>query len=175
MENLDPNKIVLQQGLQYEFERNFTKALNVFQSDTAKWYREKALLHFKLGHTEIAYSYFDSLRIEKEDDLRRESKNAGALRNLGIAYAGLARKAEAIEKGLESVEILPLSKDAFAGIFGVENMAEIYTMVSEYDKAIDQLELLLSIPSDITEQRLRLDPVWDPLRKHPRFKLLVEN
>ena len=87
----------------------------------------------------------------------------------------MARKAEAIEKGLESVEILPLSKDAFAGIFGVENMAEIYTMVSEYDKAIDQLELLLSIPSDITEQRLRLDPVWDPLRKHPRFKLLVEN
>ena len=175
MENLDPNKIVLQQGLQYEFERNFTKALNVFESDTAKGYREKALLHFKLGHTEESHLYFDSLRIEKEDDLSRESKNAGALRNLGIAYAGLARKAEAIEKGLEAVEILPLSKDAFAGIFGIENMAEIYTMVSEYDKAIDQLELLLSIPSELTEQSLRLDPTWDPLREHPRFIKLIGN
>ncbi|TFB09695.1 tetratricopeptide repeat protein [Candidatus Marinimicrobia bacterium MT.SAG.3] len=175
MENIDPNKIVLQQGLQYEVERNFTKALNVFESDTAKWYGNKAFLHFKLGHTEKAYSYYDSMRVETEDKLTEDPKNDWALSKLGLAYAGLGRKEEAIEKGLEAVELLPLSKDAFFGTFRIERLAQIYTMVGEYDKAIDQLVLLLSIPGFITEHSLKLDPIWDPLREHPRFIRLIAN
>jgi hypothetical protein len=47
-------------------------------------------------------------------------------------------------------------------------------MVGEFDAAIDQLELLLSIPSTLSVPLLRLDPAWDPLRDHLRFKKLVE-
>jgi serine/threonine-protein kinase len=47
-------------------------------------------------------------------------------------------------------------------------------MVGEFDAAIDQLELLLSIPSTLSVPLLRLDPAWDPLRDHPRFKKLLE-
>jgi serine/threonine-protein kinase len=47
-------------------------------------------------------------------------------------------------------------------------------MVGEYDAAIGQLELLLSIPSEISIPLLRVDPLWDPLRDHPRFQELLE-
>jgi hypothetical protein len=47
-------------------------------------------------------------------------------------------------------------------------------MVGEYDAAIEQLEFLLERPGWISIPLLRLDPAWDPLRKHPRFKKLVE-
>jgi len=38
------------------------------------------------------------------------------------------------------------------------------------------LEYLLSIPAGgiISVPTLRLDPDWDPLREHPRFRRLVE-
>jgi hypothetical protein len=47
-------------------------------------------------------------------------------------------------------------------------------MVNEYDLAVEQLEHLLSIPSELSIPLLRLDPVWKPLRDHPRFKRLLE-
>ncbi len=49
-------------------------------------------------------------------------------------------------------------------------------MVGEYEEAVDQLEYLMSIVAgeSISVTMLRLDPTWDPLREHPRFKRLVE-
>jgi hypothetical protein len=47
-------------------------------------------------------------------------------------------------------------------------------MVGEFDAAIDQLEFLLSIPGRMSVPLLRLDPAWEPLREHPRFKRLLE-
>ncbi len=50
----------------------------------------------------------------------------------------------------------------------------IYTMVGEYDAALDEIEYLLSIPSVMSVPLLRLDPRGDPLRDHPRFRALLE-
>ena len=57
----------------------------------------------------------------------------------------------------------------------VEDLAYVYTMVNRYGEAIDRLEYLLSIPSDITAPMLAIDPRWDPLRGYPRFQRLVED
>ena len=61
------------------------------------------------------------------------------------------------------------------GTTRVENLARIYVMVGEYDLAIEQLEYLLSIPSELSIPLLQLDPAWDPLRDHPLFKKLLES
>jgi len=72
------------------------------------------------------------------------------------------------------VELLPVSKEALRGAHRVEDLARIYVMVGEFNMAINQIEFLLSIPSELSISLLRLDPAWDPLRDHPRFKKLIE-
>jgi hypothetical protein len=39
---------------------------------------------------------------------------------------------------------------------------------------MDQLEPLLRIPFYLSPGWLRVDPTFDPLRNHPRFKKLVD-
>jgi len=46
-------------------------------------------------------------------------------------------------------------------------------MLGEPDAAIGKLEMLLSGPSLLSKQILRLDPVWAPLAGHPRFQRLI--
>jgi hypothetical protein len=53
-------------------------------------------------------------------------------------------------------------------------MTDIYILSGEYDRAIDELEYLLSIESPFTAHTLRLEPFFDPLRNHPRFQALIE-
>jgi hypothetical protein len=55
----------------------------------------------------------------------------------------------------------------------MEQLARIYTMVGEYDAAIDRLEALLAVPSPMSVPMLRVDPTWNPLRGHPRFRRLL--
>jgi hypothetical protein len=54
----------------------------------------------------------------------------------------------------------------------------VYTITGEIDKALDQYEYLLSIPSWITTDGLRVTPKYmhpqeEALRAHPRFEQLL--
>ena len=72
------------------------------------------------------------------------------------------------------IKLFPVSKDAMIGPYRVEDLAFIYTLVGEYDLALDQIEYLLSIPSlTMSVPILQLDPRWDPLRDHPRYKEII--
>ena len=93
---------------------------------------------------------------------------------LGVALAYLGRKDEAIREGQRGVELMPISRNAFTGPYNQHQLARIYILVGEPDKALDQLEPLLKIPYYLSPGWLRIDPTFDPLRKHPRFQKLVE-
>ena len=92
---------------------------------------------------------------------------------LGQIYAGLGRENDAIREGKRAVELLPEMKDALDGPVMSLALAQIYTIVGDLDSAIPLLEHSLVTPGGITLPALRLDPVWDPLRKHPLFKQIV--
>ncbi|HZI21471.1 MAG TPA: hypothetical protein VFD76_03115, partial [Gemmatimonadales bacterium] len=118
-------------------------------------------------------TYYDSARVfvsrrvqERPDDPRLHSA-------LGIAYAGLGRRQEAIQEGRRATELMPVGKEAYRGYYRAWDLARIYTMVGEYDAAIAEIEHLLALPGHLTVPWLRMDPTWDPLRGHPRFRRLV--
>lgn len=94
--------------------------------------------------------------------------------SLGLTYAGLGRKDDAIREGKRGVELFPVSRDAVDGVDRLKNLSEIYVRVGEYNAALDVIEQLLSIPGKFSIPLLRLYPWYDPLRKLPRYQKLVE-
>ena len=118
-------------------------------------------------------AYADSARIALEQQQRDNPTDAQTHALRGVALAYLGRKAEAIREGERAVEMLPPEKGAFSGAYNVQQLARIYVIVGEPEKAIDQLESLLKIPYFVSPGWLRVDPTFDPLRKNPRFQKLV--
>ena len=93
---------------------------------------------------------------------------------IGLIYAGLGRKENAIREGNRALELLPESKDAMDAPVLVVSMARIYAITGEADKAIDLLQHSLQSPAGLTVHEIRLDPTWDVLHDHPRFKALIQ-
>ena len=180
----DPLSIYLwvQQEL---FERNYQAVLDRLSSAPMEslegWetiFIPKAqlagLIYQLMNEPELARASYDAARILLEREVRQRPDDARIHSSLGIVYAGLGRKEEAIREGKLAVELYSISKDALGGPAHVRDLSYIYVMVGEYDAALDQIEYLLSIPCLLSVQMLRLDPRWDPLRNHPRFQQLLE-
>jgi TolB-like protein/Flp pilus assembly protein TadD len=117
---------------------------------------------------------FTAARVEMETIVREQPDYAQALCGLGMIDAALGRKEDAIREGRHAVELLPVTKDAWAGANLLTNLAIIYAWVGEKGLAIKQLEDVLRFPSELCYGRLRLEPYWDSLRGDPRFERLVE-
>jgi len=143
-------------------------------ADTIGYLLTKARLHSYLNQPDLAVDYYDSVRAILEPLVESNPKNNNYHGWLGMAYAGLHRKSDAIREAKRAVELLPLRNDAVDGAAPLIYLAVVYVMVSEYDAAIDQLDHLLSIPSPISVSFLRLEPRFAPLRSHPRFQALLE-
>jgi serine/threonine protein kinase/tetratricopeptide (TPR) repeat protein len=142
--------------------------------DTISYFLTKVRIYNLLNQLQLKLSCCDSAGVILENKIQSRPNDALFHSQLGIAYAGLGRKEQAIREGKKGVELLLVSKDALDGSGLVRNLAEIYVMVGDYDSAIDQLEYLLSIPSDnISLPYLRIDSTWAPLRNNPRFQKLL--
>jgi tetratricopeptide (TPR) repeat protein len=133
-----------------------------------------ARIYGYMDKKQMARKYYDEARTILEAKIQQRPEDDRFHRSLGIAYAGLGRKEDAIREGKKGVELLPVTKDAWSGPLRVKDLALIYAMVGEFDAAIDQLEFLLKRPGWISVPLLQLDPDWDPLRDHPRFKKLIQ-
>ncbi|MEE8148520.1 MAG: hypothetical protein V3T24_13010, partial [Longimicrobiales bacterium] len=92
---------------------------------------------------------------------------------LGIALAGLGRRDDATLAAQRGVEMMPLSKDALLGPVRLWELAVVYAKVGEADAAVDQLETLLDFTGIYSVPLIEMDPLWDPLRDHPRFQALL--
>jgi tetratricopeptide (TPR) repeat protein len=94
---------------------------------------------------------------------------------IGLVYAGLGHRVEAIEHGERAIEMYPMSLDAWAGPIVQRNMAFLYAMVGETDAALNTIGYLLSFPNPGASPALfRIEPRLDNVRYDPRFKKILE-
>ena len=93
---------------------------------------------------------------------------------LGLTLAYLGRTADALREGRRGMELMPISRDGYLGPYIQLQMARIYLLLGDQEKALDQLEPLLRLPFYISPGWLRIDPTFDPLRNDPRFRQLLE-
>ncbi len=167
----------------------FTEAFDAFESGPMERFRRiqpaaiatthlsRAEVYEAKGDRRSAIARYDSARVYYERIIRSNPESAYICFYhvaLGLAYAGLGRKEEAIREGEEAVRMMPISKDALVGAELVGFLPEIYVMCGEYEAAIDRIETALSAPSFVSAGVLRVDPIWNPLRSNPRFQRLVE-
>ena len=103
-------------------------------------------------------------------------RDSRSLRALSWAYLALDRKADAINTARKAVELLPLEKDAVLGSGNLAALAEMQARTGATKEAVENLRHLLSIPAGeaVTIARLKIDPVWDPIRNDPGFKELLK-
>jgi len=126
-----------------------------------------------LGQTGAARAGFDQARILLEQELASQADDARLHSALGIAFAGLGWRQDAVREARRGVELMPASKDALVSPHRTLDLARVYTMVDEADAALLQIESLLSTPCNFSVKLLEIDPWWDPLRKHARYRALV--
>jgi non-specific serine/threonine protein kinase len=87
--------------------------------------------------------------------------------------AGLNEKEGAITSGLKAVALCPIDRDAILGAITLYDMAVVYATIGEPERACDELEQVLHRTSVFSRHNVRLDPAFDPLRDHPRYKSLM--
>jgi tetratricopeptide (TPR) repeat protein len=126
------------------------------------------------GDRARARAYADSARVTIEAQLRETPEDPTLLAGLGTALAYLGRKSEAIRVGERALALTPIPTNGFSGPYFQHQLARSYILLGEPEKALDQLEPLLKIPYYLSPGWLKIDPTFDPLRKHPRFQKLVE-
>ena len=132
------------------------------------------------GDTARAESQFD-VALPLVEQLVTESPQNGTRRaQLGLLYAFLGRKDDALREGNRAMELAPITHDVIEGAVVEAFYALICARVGMTDDAISRIERLLTTPfavdyddASITLSDLRTRWEWDPLRNDPRFQKIL--
>jgi len=105
----------------------------------------------------------------------KESPDAADMHiQLAKVLACLGEKDAALAEARRATELVPESKDAFGGPEIAAGVAEVHAILGDNGRAIEILEGLLSRPTAVTVQGLKVSPIWDSLRNDPRFQALID-
>jgi eukaryotic-like serine/threonine-protein kinase len=147
--------------------------LEAFEPDTDRYLTWQAEFARLRGLTGRSRAYADSVRQRHEAALTSHPTDGQLHSALAQVYFLLGRPTDAVREAERAVEVVPLERSYVNGMDVLQDLALAYTQAHRKDDAVRVLERLLQMPSTISVPRLRVDPIWDPLRGHPRFQRLL--
>ena len=125
-----------------------------------------------LGDDAAARTAFLQAKNILEEQLKQKPDDPGLHIQLAKLLAWLGEKDAAIAEAQRATDLRPESKDAFDGPRVTEDVAQVYAIIGDNAHAIELLDGLLSRPTGVTLQSLRVNPAWDPIRSDPGFQAL---
>ena len=135
------------------------------------WYQ--AMIARAKGDSARATAAFRECREILAQRLIVKPEHARTIAVLAQVDAGLGQKELALQEAQHAIDLMPISKDIYDGALVLEGLAQVYTWSGEHDRAIEVLQKLVSIPSYINYARLKLHPLWKPLRGNSKFENIV--
>jgi serine/threonine protein kinase/Tfp pilus assembly protein PilF len=133
------------------------------------------------GDHAAARESWNQARSELEPFLKEQPENFILMGDLALTNMALGDNAAALTLAERAIAMFPIDKDALTGPRPLDILARVAARIGDPDRSISTLEKLLSIPYEaplaanppLTPALLRLDPMFEPLRKDPRFQKLV--
>ncbi|UCC74635.1 MAG: tetratricopeptide repeat protein [Gemmatimonadota bacterium] len=157
------------------YGRDYETALALVEADSLRPFYWKAQLLELMGRAEAAGAEYEAALRVYEELIRERPDHAFYHSSLGFIYAKLGRRDEALAHGRRALELRPTLSDPWAsGEEQLFHFAETLVVLGQPEEAIAHLETLLTVRSEVTRWRLRLEPSFDPLRDHPRFQALLQ-
>jgi len=127
-----------------------------------------------LHHEPEARAAFVKARNICQETLKQKPDEPDLHIQLAKLNAWLGQRDEALSEAQRALDLRPESKDAFEGPQITAQVAQVYAILGDNDRAIQMLEGLLNRPSEVTIPSLKLNPAWDQLRSDPRFQALLD-
>jgi tetratricopeptide (TPR) repeat protein len=163
-------------------ERRFTDAFQTFEkkvvNDDLGHLRQlagRAALGVLAGEPEAAKSAGEQALPLLEARFRERPDDTFGMTELSWVYLALGRNADALRLSRQAADSMPVEKDAVYGPIFQNGLAQIEARTGAPEEAIKRLRRLLSIPAGgaASTARLKVDPVWDPIRNRPDFQQLL--
>jgi len=110
-----------------------------------------------------------------EARLKERPDDTFAMTELSWVYLALGRNEDALRLSKQAADLVPIEEDAVTGPIFQNGLAQIEAHAGAPEEAIKRLRHLLSIPAGqvVSIARLKIDPVWDPIRNRPDFQQLL--
>jgi TolB-like protein/Tfp pilus assembly protein PilF len=163
-------------------ERQFADALkasDLTPTDTAdgrlRKLKSRIGIQVLAGQNAAAKPACEEARVLLESQRAERPEDRTSVTELAWVYVCLGRYADALRVAQEAAEALPMEKDALFGANFLLGLAQIEAHTGQSEEAIKILGQLLTIPVGeyVSVPRLKIDPVWDPIRNDPGFQKLI--
>jgi len=160
--------------------RDFAGALKFWDEVSNDSAAERTRLCARIAIHVLAGDSPDASEIEKarnlsETKLTQQPEDVDTMIQLGWINLALHRNDEALRLARHGADLVPINIDAVAGPFVLTALAEIEARTGHTSEAVEHLRYLLGIPAGLQccIQRLKIDPVWGPIRNDSGFQKLL--